>query len=206
MKINIVIALNSSVFFSSVVSSMKTGPATTCMVSKRAWVPWSRAWGKGTDAWMGGINLSALLSYSRDMTSFRRRMYGPNLIDVPVKPYAKLLFEEVRWKICPFLYRAWLRLISLISEIFKWFILISLSLSTFFRSSTRSMCSKCSASPCGWPMTIIFTPCAFLLSPFSPSASRFMRSARYVCVWGGGGDASSDHTLLWVQLSTWIKK
>ncbi|XP_056279405.1 cation-transporting ATPase 13A2 isoform X2 [Pseudoliparis swirei] len=27
--------------------------------------------------------------------SLRRRMYGPNLIDVPVKPYAKLLFEEV---------------------------------------------------------------------------------------------------------------
>lgn len=27
--------------------------------------------------------------------SFRRRMYGPNLIDVPVKPYTKLLFEEV---------------------------------------------------------------------------------------------------------------
>ncbi len=26
-------------------------------------------------------------------------MYGPNLIDVPVKPYVKLLFEEVRWKI-----------------------------------------------------------------------------------------------------------
>uniref|UniRef100_A0A8C2XS62 ATPase cation transporting 13A2 n=1 Tax=Cyclopterus lumpus TaxID=8103 RepID=A0A8C2XS62_CYCLU len=30
-----------------------------------------------------------------DVTSFRRRMYGPNLIDVPVKPYVKLLFEEV---------------------------------------------------------------------------------------------------------------
>ncbi|XP_070766289.1 polyamine-transporting ATPase 13A2 [Enoplosus armatus] len=27
--------------------------------------------------------------------SFRRRMYGPNLIDVPVKPFMKLLFEEV---------------------------------------------------------------------------------------------------------------
>lgn len=27
--------------------------------------------------------------------SLRRRMYGPNLIDVPVKPYVKLLFEEV---------------------------------------------------------------------------------------------------------------
>ncbi|XP_036959731.1 cation-transporting ATPase 13A2 isoform X2 [Acanthopagrus latus] len=27
--------------------------------------------------------------------SSRRRMYGPNLIDVPVKPYMKLLFEEV---------------------------------------------------------------------------------------------------------------
>nr|XP_033484312.1 cation-transporting ATPase 13A2 isoform X1 [Epinephelus lanceolatus] len=27
--------------------------------------------------------------------SLRRRMYGPNLIDVPVKPYGKLLFEEV---------------------------------------------------------------------------------------------------------------
>nr|XP_019945068.1 PREDICTED: probable cation-transporting ATPase 13A2 isoform X1 [Paralichthys olivaceus] len=27
--------------------------------------------------------------------SFRRRIYGPNLIDVPVKPYIKLLFEEV---------------------------------------------------------------------------------------------------------------
>uniref|UniRef100_A0A7N6ABM3 P-type ATPase A domain-containing protein n=1 Tax=Anabas testudineus TaxID=64144 RepID=A0A7N6ABM3_ANATE len=30
-----------------------------------------------------------------DVNSFRRRIYGPNLIDVPVKPYIKLLFEEV---------------------------------------------------------------------------------------------------------------
>lgn len=28
---------------------------------------------------------------------FRRRIYGPNLIDVPVKPYMRLLFEEVNW-------------------------------------------------------------------------------------------------------------
>lgn len=40
-----------------------------------------------------------LISVIHDTTSFRRRMYGPNLIDVPVKPYMKLLFEEVRWKI-----------------------------------------------------------------------------------------------------------
>uniref|UniRef100_A0A8C4NML1 ATPase cation transporting 13A2 n=1 Tax=Dicentrarchus labrax TaxID=13489 RepID=A0A8C4NML1_DICLA len=30
-----------------------------------------------------------------DFNSFRKRVYGPNLIDVPVKPYMKLLFEEV---------------------------------------------------------------------------------------------------------------
>lgn len=29
----------------SAVSSMRTGPARTCMASKRAWVTWSRAWG-----------------------------------------------------------------------------------------------------------------------------------------------------------------
>ncbi|XP_059188921.1 cation-transporting ATPase 13A2 isoform X2 [Centropristis striata] len=40
-----------------------------------------------------------LYSFQKGLThleqSLRRRMYGPNLIDVPVKPYLKLLFEEV---------------------------------------------------------------------------------------------------------------
>lgn len=32
------------------------------------------------------------------MTFFRKCIYGPNLIDVPVKPYMQLFFEEVRFK------------------------------------------------------------------------------------------------------------
>lgn len=40
--------------------------------------------------------LNIRLRVNHDMNSFRRRMYGPNLIDVPVKPYTKLLFEEVK--------------------------------------------------------------------------------------------------------------
>lgn len=36
------------------------------------------------------------------MNPFRRRIYGPNLIDVPVKPYMQLLFGEVRLKTSAF--------------------------------------------------------------------------------------------------------
>lgn len=49
------------------------------------------------------------------------------------------------------------------------------------RSSTHSMYSKCSASSCGWLIVIIITLRVYLLSPFSPLVSHFMRSARWVC-------------------------
>lgn len=126
-----------------------------------------------------------LISVIHDTTSFRRRMYGPNLIDVPVKPYMKLLFEEVRWKIS-LLY--WLFYDAL--ECFKWYFFqnpggvsnwtICLFVS-LFRSSTHSMCSSCSASPCGWLIIIMFTLYVYSLSPFCPSVSHFMRSARWAC-------------------------
>lgn len=78
---------------------MRTGPAMTCTASKKAWVTWSRAWGRKR-CMNGEINfdLRGHCWVIRGMNSFRRRMYGPNLIDVPVKPYMKLLVEEVRWK------------------------------------------------------------------------------------------------------------
>uniref|UniRef100_A0A7N6FJU2 P-type ATPase A domain-containing protein n=1 Tax=Anabas testudineus TaxID=64144 RepID=A0A7N6FJU2_ANATE len=41
------------------------------------------------------IRVSGHCRVKLDVNSFRRRIYGPNLIDVPVKPYIKLLFEEV---------------------------------------------------------------------------------------------------------------
>lgn len=42
------------------------------------------------------LNLRGCCWVIGDVNAFRRRVYGPNLIDVPVKPYMKLLFEEVR--------------------------------------------------------------------------------------------------------------
>lgn len=85
----------------SAVSSMRAGPAAICTASKMAWVPWSRArgstgWMNGTTSW--GFNLEEYYSFIHYINCFRRHIYGPNLIDVPVKSYMQLLVEEVRLK------------------------------------------------------------------------------------------------------------
>lgn len=162
----------------SVVSSMRTGPARTCMASKKALVTWSRAWGRRGSitevCWL--FNLRGQHWVIHDMNSFRRRIYGPNLIYVPVKSYMKLLFEEVRWK-------SWsVILLQIDFFMILWLEVIYYSLSLcFFRSSTHSMCSRSSASHCGCVITIICTPSVFYLSPCCPSGSLFMRLARWVC-------------------------
>lgn len=66
----------------------------------------------------------------------------------------------------------------------RWSIKLNLPLILFifsFRSSTHSMCSKFSASYCGWPINIIITPRVYFLYRFSPSLSHFVRSARWAC-------------------------
>lgn len=52
-----------------------------------------------------------------------------------------------------------------------------------FRSSTLSMCSSYSASPCGWLIIIIFTPYAYSSSPLGLSSSHYMRFARWAYSW-----------------------
>lgn len=51
----------------------------------------------------------------------------------------------------------------------------------FCRSSTHSMCSRCSASSSGRLISIIFMPYVYLLSLSSPSVSHFMRPGRWAC-------------------------
>lgn len=137
------------------------------------------------DAWMEKSTYSWKSDWvNHDMNSFRRRMYGPNLIDVPVKPYTKLLFEEVKNR--SFIYCLWFWCLNVWSHILLNWTCAFLFVSVFiciFRSSTLSMCSSYSASPCGWLIIIIFTPYAYSSSPLGLSSSHYMRFARWAYSW-----------------------
>lgn len=119
--------------------------------------------------------------------SFRRSIYGPNLIDVPVKPCFNLLIEEVGFK------RIWNLHVhffvfeeSLKMHFTPDLLLIfsgmahSSNFLCFFRCSTHSTFSSWAASSCGVLIIIMFTPLVYSSSQSFPSVFHFMRSVRSV--------------------------
>lgn len=165
---------------------MRAGPARTCMASKRVWIIWNKRLGKKRkQKWI--IIIIIYIKLFHDIVSFRRSVYGPNLIDVPVKPCFNLLIEEVRFK------RIWnLHVHFLVfEESLKMHFIPDLLLIfsgmahssnflCFFRCSTHSTFSSWPASSCGVLIIIMFTPLAYSSSQSFPSVFRFMRSVRSV--------------------------
>lgn len=122
-------------------------------------------------------------SFHNFIVSFRRSVYGPNLIDVPVKPCFNLLIEEVGFKrilnlhvhffVFEDAFYSWFTPNFQWNGPFKQFL-------CFFRCSTHSTFSSWPASSCGVWMIIMFTPFAYSSSQSFPSLFRFMRSVRSV--------------------------
>lgn len=78
---------------------MRIGLVKTCMASKRGLVLRSRVWGRRGWNERRDFKSEKKRLVNCHVWSFRRRLFGVNLIDVPVKSYVRLLFEEVSRKI-----------------------------------------------------------------------------------------------------------